>query len=720
MRSGSPITRFGIIGALLALGGLLSCPPVLGLLATADGVIDNEWLRFVLWPGSIGCALSGLAVFALAMSGRLRTWVGRHRTGVAVGIAVALCLCWAGFEGYVHLVNRVDLLARLAPQHVEGQRLLDLRRTLGSAAALEALLDHSRSRPAAVKLLPLQLWHAPMAESVHYRELALSGNMGGSSRGWTYLWSPGERIPWAEMTGTVAFMLQRHQALFHLLRAADPEHRQAVHSFAVAYVDEWRRANRVWTNWNTFAWNDDAMSYRIQAQIWLMDALRRSGSVSREQEQAFLESLIQHADRLADPAFYTSSSNHGMSQNEALLSIAVGYPEFDRGGLWRRTALQRTVRYVQESVTSHGAFLELAPGYHWHAMKQSIWFAATCKLAGIPVPAELERATRNMASFSHAMLQPDRSLPMIADTFGQAKSMADWPFSQLPKWPELRSLTAGMGRDSPPNQPGANLFADSGFFILRAPAPTWSTQSALMLVFGAGPISRAHAHPNQLSVTLYGHGRALLSGPGYPTFAHLTERKRLIATVNQNTVTVDGNSQPLGRAKVIFSDIRPRQPFGVELAIVQAESLLYEGVVHRRTVLYGPAADSVLLIDELSSQQPHDYRQHFRLSKGVTGAVEGGLVQGSWAAGGAARLQIHTQAIVGAKIVQPQGLLKSQVASFLVRHPRVTFVTRLWVGPGTPSVQVDAQGGLVTWTGAHGRLSVQLSKQGADRYSWSR
>ena len=714
-----PLAWVGLLGLGSMLAGALLCPPVLGALLAKDGTINNELVRLSLWPASALTILVGAAAVGLTFRGRVRSWIWGHRYRVIAGVVASCGLCGAGFNWYVVSINQVDLLSRLEESHPDGRKLLEIRRASGDIAALDALLDRSRARPSAVALLPQPLWDSAPEESRRVRRLLLDGKLGDADQGWVYRWSPGEAIEWRDLRGKGAFMLQRHEVLFELLNSPDTTELHAVIAFAIAYVDQWRAGNRVWPNWSRFAWNDDTTSHRIQAQIWLMDTLRKAGAVSREQERVFLTSLIQHADRLMDDAHYTWTTNHGMMQNAALLSIALGYPEFDQGGRWRDTALARTDRYVQESVTSRGASLELATGYHWFGMEQLVWFVAACELAGVSVPPGIEAGARKMIGFSQAMLQPDRSLPIIGDTIGATRSVTNWPFDRLPRWPEIASLKAAVTGSGPPNRPGAEVWPDAGYFILRTPAPSWTLEAALMVVFKAGPMSRAHAQHDALTVTLFGAGRPLLSGPGYPSYDLGAQRAVVIGTANQNTVSVDSRSQPLGGARITFADLPNERASAAELSVVQGESLLYRGVIHRRTVIHGVDAASVLLVDELSSDQTHDYQQHFRLASGVAGSVEDGLLRATWPERKTAGLRIETQVSADDQPLAVHAKLTGQTASYFARGSRVTFVTTLSVGEITALPRLDAQQRTVDWLGPRGRLSLRLPITGTGSYSWS-
>jgi hypothetical protein len=311
---------------------------------------------------------------------------------------------------------------------------------------------------------------------------------------------------------------------------------------------------------------------------------------------------------------------------------------------------------------------------------------------------------------------------MIADTEGAPRSVAEWPWDALPSWPELGALREAMtDRQAPPNEPGVRLSREAGYFILRAPAPEWTLDSAMMLVFRAGPETRAHAHYDALSLTLYGNGRALLSGPGYPEYEMgLDQRNQLIATFQQNTVSVDGRSQDLGAAEIGFIEVGegPGEHGPVEFVVVQGVSHLYEGVVHRRTLLYGPSATSVAVIDELSSEQAHEYRQHFRLSEGLLAGTDGEALEGREETGGAPLLTMRPLVMSDGERAPAHLAVSGPMATVEQRGSRARFITLLELRASDSTVGLGDPSSL-SWTGPLGSFQVRFPIESPASVEWA-
>lgn len=316
---------------------------------------------------------------------------------------------------------------------------------------------------------------------------------------------------------------------------------------------------------------------------------------------------------------------------------------------------------------------------------------------------------KKMAWFAEEILYPDGRLPSIADCPGGRPSVVNWPWQELPDWESLtdlrRTLSAGT---TIRGQPGAKLWPDSGYFVLRTGAPNWTPAEAMMLTFRTGPVSRAHQHHDQLSITLFANGRALLSGPGYPPMLDSTERSRLISTTSQNTVSVDNQAQVLGPSKVIW------QRLNDGVTAISAVSNLYEGVTHRRSIVYGPQADAILIVDELMSDRPRDFRQHFRFAPGLS--VSAGSAAAECSENGRRLLRVKTQAVADGREVPVAATARGEVATFHVRASEMTFVTLL--SPGLDAQQPEITRTNINWRGPRGEVDLQLPLDREQAMRW--
>ena len=716
----------------LVSGALVSVavsPPLLAMLASEDGRIDSPRARQLLWTASAAAALVALAAGWLLTCDRMSVIRGfwrlawRTRWFAAAAILIALgVVAWR----YVRR-DHVDLLARVAPSDALAATVAEARRA-GQTDALKALADHFLAKKSRPFVTPWMVWITPRSDSERIADAVADGVI---VRRWDMppvRWNVGEPLDWSSRTPL--FIVHDYQAqefTAHLLATDPPDEKLR---WALAFFDEWRRANPAAFNFNAFAWGDGPMSQRIQARLWLQDELRRRELSTREVELDFLRDVIRHADKLRVEAHHNYRTNHGMMQNCALLDIAVACPELDRESRWRETAIARMRRHLLETVTPEGVFREIAPRYHFHfATTMAVWFVALCQQAGIELAPLFEDRARKMVAFSRELLLPDRTLPRIADSDGHVPDASLWPWQELPDWEELRELRAALTNASaPPNAPGARLWDAPGYFILRAPSPDWTVREGLALTLRVGPRSLAHEHYDALAITLFARGRSLIDGPGYLDNNETGYRRLCLATPSQSTVSVDNQSQAPGGSIVRFCDIRPEPPTETgdrgsggapEFVALQGEARLYAGVTHRRTLFYGPNLGDALVIDELDSAAQHIYRQHFRAGDGldVWSAPGTARLSTTCAAGMTSLLNMESWAIAGDDVFKPGGSATGPVVSFAASGQRVTFVTLLRTSVDTGSrVQVGAA--QIEWLGSAGAARIGLPVD-ARSYRWS-
>lgn len=128
-----------------------------------------------------------------------------------------------------------------------------------------------------------------------------------------------------------------------------------------------------------------------------------------------------HAQRLAallaKPSLFIAGSNHGVMQNLALLQLATAFPALPGTAGSRQLALQRLARQLPFYIGPEGAVLEHAAGYHFHGVVLTGFIVKVLQAAGEPVPAALAAAQRVTLAFLAELERPDRSMPLLGNTY---------------------------------------------------------------------------------------------------------------------------------------------------------------------------------------------------------------------------------------------------------------------------------------------------------------
>jgi len=638
--------------------------------------------------------------------------VRKKLTVLLIVVVSIVVLAGAVFATFYVRRNSVDVSAQLNDRH-PAYGLLEKAVPQGEDAVVQALAEYLLERPSPDTLRPVQFRYLDAQTPPASR---LQDKLPPSARDW----EPGERLAWTDPVPKIElFALQKQFFLFSALKTSGPPPDPVLVETALAFMDEWRRANSRWPNFNLYAWNDDTMSNRLAGQIHVMELARSFGLSGIEREKAFLHSLLQHAEHLMSEEEHNYRTNHGIMQNVALLDLSLHYPELDRDWEWRRIAVDRMRRHLEAAVTDAGVFLELTPGYHYWATYRTLWFAAACRRAGIELDPLFEPTMRRMLTFAREILYPDRTLPQIADTHGFKVPKTPPFWDAVPQWPELVALRQALARSDCPNSPGIYFWPESGYFVLRAPALDWTPESAFMLTFKLRSLSRAHTHRDALSLTLFGRGRPLLVGPGYPSYGDRRRRRDLIGTVAQNAVSVDATSQEPGTAEVLDYDVRPGAGPGIpRFVALRGRAELYPGVVHERSLFYGPSVDGVLIVDSLSSADRHSYTQHFRPAPGLRAELFSGTAAVFGEDGAGKVLTIVSRVVQEGRVISPPGATNRDVIDFVAQGTAVVFATLVQSGPSEPSFEVSPDGQSVAWTAERGTLRVTLPPEGPGDWTW--
>ena len=205
-----------------------------------------------------------------------------------------------------------------------------------------------------------------------------------------------------------------------LLRAyehsPDPAFLAAAQRYLRSFIDyergQWRPAG--------FLWNDHAVSNRVPvlARYW---KLARTASA----DNAAMGARVHlHALRLGDmlfkPSLFVANTNHGVMQNLGLLELATAFPELPQAPGYRRLAMERLAKQLPFYISSEGAVLEHSAGYQFHGTVLTGHLVRVLQAGGHTAPPDLQVAHERSLDFLARLQRPDRSLPLLGNTYRYA------------------------------------------------------------------------------------------------------------------------------------------------------------------------------------------------------------------------------------------------------------------------------------------------------------
>ncbi|MFQ6130628.1 MAG: alginate lyase family protein [Armatimonadota bacterium] len=316
-----------------------------------------------------------------------------------------------------------------------------------------------------------------------------------------------------------------------------------------------------------------------------------------------LYSVWEHLDYLTDDDW--DGGNWLSTVNSSALDAAVSFPEFRDSPKWLTFAKSAFETNVLRDVREDGKEIENSVGYVQFAYSSMFNVLKTLTERGVEVNPEARRRLDLLQDFIAWCMLPDMTSPMIgdADRGGPYPLDRTWPFFGRQ---DIRYIIT-QGQEGEPPAVGSRYWQNSGWAVMRSPWDQGPFTDALHMVFKASP-SGPHGHLDQLSLTLYAYGRALLMDPGRCNYR--AEGRVFASTPYHNTVTVDGANQAPGSAS--FETWRSADDY--DLAV--GSHGLYRGVTHRRAVLF-VKPHFWLVRDDLASGQEHRYEQRWHFPDGA-------------------------------------------------------------------------------------------------------
>ncbi len=344
--------------------------------------------------------------------------------------------------------------------------------------------------------------------------------------------------------------------------------------------------------------------YSALPEGYRMVALACAAAGPRGGEAWLADLLTAQAELMASPDHFTIGNNTSLHQAMGLYidGVVLRRPDLRSLGLDRMGAVS------EHLLLADGSDLEGAPGYSGH---NYVWFGYAVKrtaLAGDTAPAGLARATRIADLLAHAT-RPDGQLETIGDTEPTTGPTTTSPTQTFTRTLGVQgtvpastfaSFQGGYVFDRSGWGTGARAFTDETFWSMRT---------------GRSGSRAVHGHADTGSLTLFGHGSALVDAPGLSAYDTSARRKWIISRAAHSVVTIPGRAYTRGLDTVVASG----PVAGGELVTIADRG--YAGLVLTRTVYYHRASDTVVVWDtaaRTSGTVPAYAEQRWQIAAGRT------------------------------------------------------------------------------------------------------
>lgn len=243
------------------------------------------------------------------------------------------------------------------------------------------------------------------------------------------------------------------------------------------------------------------------------------------------------------------------AESTGLFTAGVLFPEFREAREWRRIALERLYKQLDDEVYPDGMEYELAAGYNCWVVRE---FADILELADLnnrrgEVPADYLAKMEKMFNYLLLASMPNGAIPGLNDSGNTdiRKELAT-AFQLFPQRHDFEFVATG-GKSGRAPVETSHAFPYTGHYVMRS---GWDKE-ATFLLFDAGPFGFGHQHEDKLHFVLWSHGRQLVLDPGNFSYDRSRWRRYVLSTAGHNTVLVDGQDQHRKSKKETYFWPRP-------------------------------------------------------------------------------------------------------------------------------------------------------------------
>ncbi len=287
------------------------------------------------------------------------------------------------------------------------------------------------------------------------------------------------------------------------------------------------------------AWQTLTTGIRL-ADTWPTAIYRCLGSAAFSDEVlcAVLKSVAQQSRHLIR---WPSTGNWLTAESNGLFTAGVLFPEFREASQWRRIALERLYKQLDEDVYPDGMQYELAAGYNNWVVSEFADIVDLADLNGLrgEVPSLFLAKMEKMFQYLLLASMPNGQIPGLNDS-GNAdvRKLLATGHRLFPGRQDFQFVASGGKSGRMPTET-SHAFPYSGHYVMRS---GWD-KDATYLLFDAGPFGAGHQHEDKLHFVLWAHGRQLVLDPGNFSYDRSRWRRYVLSTAGHNTVMVDGQGQ---------------------------------------------------------------------------------------------------------------------------------------------------------------------------------
>jgi hypothetical protein len=364
------------------------------------------------------------------------------------------------------------------------------------------------------------------------------------------------------------------------------------------------------------AWYDHGVAMRAEHILYFVQTVA-SGAPDID-ALWLLPELRNHASWLLDNKNYYFRHNHGIFEDVALYRLGQYFNEKS----YNDVAVARLTEQLR-CAYPYRVHTENSMGYNIGS------FSLLVELEGLfngkdcdEIHKIIENVKSSSIDFLVCAYRPDLSLPPYGDTFGSPKDGRGAIDTHGSPFLEYIASKGEKGEMPPDN---VRLFKEDGFAFVRSSYDKDAFAQSTQIMFRCGYNSMTHKHKDELSLCLWSKGFDVLIDPGMYNYMLGNAIHDYTNGIRaHSSVCVDNADYPIGENtnnRCGMSDMTAesgRYRFS-------AYNDMYYGVRIDRDLIYMDE-NTLIIIDNVDSDDRHAYSQIFHLSEHVNLKLAGGGV----------------------------------------------------------------------------------------------
>jgi len=380
----------------------------------------------------------------------------------------------------------------------------------------------------------------------------------------------------------------------------------------VQYIEKGIKLIKEWISEHNFENKKDTITYYSSAAImrlsyWLLFYIYSKELLSSNDVDMLEKEMWKTAELLVDEGFYVTGTSQGLHQDITLLLYSLYFEKADER-FSTDILIERIRDYLSGSYTAEGVHKEQSPSHHIMVTRSVKQLIPLLEATHPNISHQLKELYDKAEKFSTHIIKPDGVLPPIGDVEAIAEAHDSKLYDSL-----AYQYATSLGKEGEPSTQTDVVFPESGYAIFRN---DWAKkEQATYLLFMAAYHIDAHKHNDDLSLYIYGNGKDCVAEAGY-----YNEQDSFTAYAKSsyahNTLIVDGKGLPKAdqqNDKVYISDYKISDTYSEVTGVNER----YENVKHVRNVQYQKQENTIIVTDQINSQENHQYTLLWHIAKDI-------------------------------------------------------------------------------------------------------